>query len=224
MKTNEELQKDVMAEIHWDPVLKDVATEIGVTAKDGVVALSGIVNAYAKKLAAERAAQRVMGVRVVAVDIEVKLGPDRVKTDTEIGEAIKNALTWHSAVNEDKIEIKVDSGWVFLDGNVQWDYEKKAAENAIQDLIGIRGVTNRITVQPESLDPVEIKKQITAAFHRSATVDSSTVKVETSGNHVILKGKVRSWREKKDAENVAWSLPGVMDVNNRIEIVSEILV
>ena len=224
MKTNEELQKDVMAEIRWDPLLKDVATEIGVTAKDGVITLSGIVDTYAKKMAAERAAQRVMGVKVVALDMDVKVSQGRIKTDSEIALAIKNALTWHSAVNEDMIEIKVENAWVFLDGTVQWDYEKKAAENAIHDLIGIRGITNRIVIDPKMLDAVEIKKQISSAFHRSATIDSASIKVDTSVNKVTLSGKVRSWREKKDAEDVAWSLPGVLDVDNRIEIDTEILV
>jgi osmotically-inducible protein OsmY len=224
MKTNEELQKDVVAEIRWDPWLKDVTSQIGVTAKDGVVTLSGIVDTYAQKLIAERAAQRVLGVKVVAVDLEVKVGKGLAKSDTEIGQAIINALKWHSAVNEDRIEIKVDNGWVFLEGNVQWDFEKKAAEDAIKHLVGIRGITNRINVKPESLDPVTIKKQISAALLRSATIDSSSIEVETSGSQVTLRGKVRSWREKKDAEDAAWSSQGVLMVDNQIEIDTEILV
>jgi osmotically-inducible protein OsmY len=224
MKTNEELQRDVMAELRWDPQLREVNSQVGVTANDGVVTLSGIVNSHTQKLAAERAAQHVEGVKVVAVDIEVKINEPHVKSDAEIAEAIKNALTWHSAVNEDKIKIKVDDGWVYLDGNVQWDYEKKAAENAIQNLVGIRGVTNRILVNAKALDPVDIKKHITSAFVRSATIDSSAISIETSGARVILRGKVRSWMEKQDAENVAWSMPGVLEVDNQIEINSEILV
>lgn len=224
MKTNEELQKDVMDEIRWDPQLKDVSSQIGVTADDGVITLTGLVNMLTEKLAAERAAQRVSGVRVVAVDVEVKINAPHVKSDAEIAAAIKNALVWHSAVNEDKIEIKVDDGWVYLDGSVQWDYEKKAAENAIQNLLGVRGITNRILVNAKSLDPVDIKKHITSAFLRSATIDSSAISVETSGSKVTLKGKVRSWMEKQDAENVAWSLPGVLEVANQIEVDTEIVV
>lgn len=224
MKTNEELQKDVMDEIRWDPQLKDVSSQIGVTADDGVITLTGLVNMLTEKLAAERAAQRVSGVRVVAVDVEVKINAPHAKSDAEIAAAIKNALVWHSAVNEDKIEIKVDDGWVYLDGSVQWDYEKKAAENAIQNLLGVRGITNRILVNPKSLDPVDIKKHITSAFLRSATIDSSAISVETSGSKVTLKGKVRSWMEKQDAENVAWSLPGVLEVANQIEVDTEIVV
>ncbi|HEX5168371.1 MAG TPA: BON domain-containing protein [Cyclobacteriaceae bacterium] len=224
MKSNDELQKDVMDEIRWDPQLKEVGAQIGVTAKEGVITLSGLVNSLNEKLAAEKAAQRVAGVKVVAVDIVVAINRPHEKTDAEIAEAIKNALTWHSAVNEDRIEIKVDNGWVYLEGNVQWDYEKKAAENAVQNLIGVRGITNRISVSAKSIDPVDIKKHIASAFLRSATIDSSGVEVETSGSKVTLKGKVRSWMEKQDAENVAWSMPGVLEVNNQIEVDTEILV
>jgi len=224
MKTNEELQRDVMEEIRWDPLLKDVASEIGVTAKNGVVTLSGLVDTYSKKLAAEHAAQRVHGVKVVAVDLEVRLNKLGSRTDTQIAEAIRNALTWHSAVNEDQIEIKVDNGWVFLDGKVEWDYEKKAAENAVKDLIGVRGLTNRIVVKAREVESKEIKSKIAAAFHRSATVDSSNVEVEVSGSRAILRGKVRTWAERKDAENAAWSSPGIMIVDNQIEIDTEMLV
>lgn len=223
MKTNEELQRDVMEEIKADPLLREIASEIGVTAKDGVVTLSGLVNVYSKKLAAERAAQKVMGVKVVAVDIEVKLIGTGSRTDTEIAEAVKNALAWHTAVNEDLIEIKVDDGWIYLDGEAEWEYQKKAAEVAVQDLVGVRGITNRIMVRSETVDAKEVKNKITAAFLRSATIDSATVKVDVSGNTVTLHGKVRSWAEKKEAENVAWALPGVTSVNNEIEIDTEIL-
>ena len=137
MKTNEELQKDVMDEIGWDPELKEVAPEIGVSARDGVVTLSGIVGTYARKLAAERAAQRVKGVKVVAVDIEVKVADAAAKTDPEIATAVRNALMWNSNVNEDKIEVKVDNGWVYLDGNVDWKFEKGVVETMIEGLDGV---------------------------------------------------------------------------------------
>ena len=224
MKTDNEVQKDVMEEIRWDPELKDIASEIGVSAKDGVVTLSGMVDSYLKKIAAEKAAQRVEGVKVVAVDVEVEAPRSLLKNDTEIATAIRNALTWHSAVNEDQIEVKVDNGWVYLDGTVEWGYMKIAAENAIQGLIGVKGVTNRIQVKAKVMDVAEVKRKINAAFHRSATIDSSAVNVEVSGNRIILSGKVRTWAERTDAENAVWKSPGVVAVENNIEVDTSILV
>lgn len=224
MKTDSELQKDVMEEIKYDPQLKDIASTIGVSAQDGVVTISGMVNTYAKKIAIENAAQRVAGVKVVAVDVEVETPPSLTKNDIELATAVKNALKWHSAVNEDLIEVKVDNGWVYLDGSVEWDYMKKAAEKAVNNLIGVRGVTNKISVNTKTIDPVEIKRKIAAAFHRSATIDASNVYVQVIGNKVTLSGKVRTWAERNDAEDAAWSLPGIVAVDNKIEIDTAILV
>lgn len=221
MKTNEELQKDVMEEIKWDPSLRTVASEIGVTAKDGIVTLSGMVDTYSKKLEAEKAAQRVSGTKVVAVDLEVKFAKV-IKNDIEIAEAIRNALRWNSMVNEDKVEVKVDSGWVFLEGKVDWGYQKRAAQNAVVDLLGVKGVTNNIQVVTKTINATEIKIKISNAYHRIATFDSSSIQLETSGTTVTLRGSVRSWMEKKEAENVAWSSPGVTAVNNKIEIHTEV--
>jgi osmotically-inducible protein OsmY len=221
MKTNEELQKDVMEEIKWDPSLRTVASEIGVTAKDGIVTLSGMVDTYSKKLAAEKAAQRVTGTKVVAVDLEVKFAK-ATKNDIEIADAIRNALRWNSMVNEDKIEVKVDSGWVFLEGKVDWEYQKRAAQNAVVDLLGVKGVTNNIQVITKTINATEIKNKISNAYHRIATLDSSGIQIESTGTTVTLRGSVRSWMEKKEAENVAWSSPGVTSVNNKIEIHTEV--
>jgi osmotically-inducible protein OsmY len=218
MKTNEELRKDVMDEIKWDPELRNVATEIGVAAKDGVTTLSGVVESYWKKLSAEKAAQRVLGVKVVACDIEVRLASIGKRTDTEVAEAVRNALRWNSAVNEDHIEVKVDNGWVYLDGEVQFEYEKRYAEESIEDLVAVRGVTNNIRIKVKQIDTKEIQRKISAAYHRSATVDSSSIKVDISGSRVTLHGKVKSWAEKKQAENIAWAAPGVMSVDNKIDI------
>jgi osmotically-inducible protein OsmY len=224
MKTDSELQRDVMEEIKWDPQLKDIASQIGVTAKDGVITLSGIVNTYPKKLAAELAAQRVAGVKVVAIDLEVETPPSAIKTDTEIAIAIKNALSWHSGVNEDQIEIMVDNGWIYLDGVVEWEYMKKAAEKAVSDLIGVRGVTNRIQVKGAELDAKDVRRKINAAFHRSATIDASNIEIDVHSGKVKLTGKVRTWAERNDAESAAWASPGVIAVDNAIEIDTEILV
>ncbi|MGC1241461.1 MAG: BON domain-containing protein [Chryseosolibacter sp.] len=222
MKTNEELRNDVMEEIKWDPELRDVATEIGVAAKDGVVTLSGTVDTYWKKIATERAAQRVSGVRVVACDIEVKVGVIGKRTDTEVAEAVRNALRWNSAVNEEKIQIKIDNGWVYLDGKVDWEYEKRNAQESVEDLVSVRGVTNNIVIESKPIDTKDIQRKIAAAYHRSATLDSSTINIEPSGNKITLHGKVRSWAEKKEAEKVAWAAPGVTAVDNKIEVDLEV--
>ena len=223
MKTNEELQKDVMEEIKWDPMLGTLASQIGVSANDGVITLSGKVDTYSKKLAAERAAQRVIGVRVVAVDLEVELLKDGTLSDTDIAESVKNSLKWNNLVNEDLVKIKVDNGWVYMDGHADYDYQKKAAQNAVQDLIGVRGVTNNIVVKAKTVDATDIKRKISAAFHRSATIDSSNVSIEINGSQAILKGKVSSWAEKKSAEDIAWAANGILSVDNRILIDADLV-
>ena len=223
MKTDDEIRKDVIEEIRWDPQLTNIAPQIGVTVKNEVVTLLGVVDYYAQKVAAENAAQRVNGVKVVATDIEVK-GTDesQFKTDAQIGEAIRNALTWHSAVNEDLIDIKVDDGWVYLEGIVDWDYERKAAETAVENIMGVKGVFNKIKIKNIPVAPKDVKKKITAAFHRHASMDSANISVGVSGGTVTLTGKVRTWQERNDAEHVAWSMPGVTEVNNNLVIDSEI--
>jgi osmotically-inducible protein OsmY len=218
MKTNDELRDDVMEEIKWDPELRDIHTEIGVAAKDGVITLSGAVDTYRKKVAAEKAAQRVLGVSVIASDISVKLVPVGKITDTDVAEAVKNALRWNSAVTEDEIEIKVDHGWVCLEGSVGFEYEKRYAQQCVEDLVGVRGVTNNIGIKTKPIDTKDIQRKIAAAYHRSATIDSSSIKVSSTDGKVTLQGTVRSLAEKKDAENIAWLAPGVTSVKNKIEV------
>lgn len=219
MKTDVEIQQAVMAEIKWEPLLN--AAEIGVAVKNGVVTLSGLVDTYTKKLWAEKAAKRVTGVKAVAQDVEVKISNIGQRTDSEIAEAALNALKWHSSVLEDKIKLKVDNGWVTLEGEVEWEFLKNSAAHAVENLIGVRGVTNIIKIKP-SLNPTDIKKKISNAFQRSATLDSENIQVETVNDKVIIKGKVRSLAEKKEAERAAWLAPGVSSVDNRIEIDTEI--
>jgi len=223
MKTNEELRNDVMDEIKWDPELNNVATDIGVAAKDGVITLSGVVDTYWRKISAERAAQRVRGVQVVACDIEVKLASVG-KTDTEIAEAVRSALGWNSAVTDDEIEVKVDNGWVYLDGKVAYEYEKRYAQECVEELVAVRGVTNNIKVKTKAIDTKDIQRKIAAAYHRNASIEASSIKIDTMGGKVTLHGKVHSWAEKKEAESIAWSAPGVLAIDNKIEIDTEVYV
>lgn len=215
MKTDAQIQKDVMDELKWQPFLN--SSEIGVAVKNGVVTLSGIVDMYSKKLAAEKAAKKVVGVKAVAEEIQVGVSPVYRKTDTEIAEAVYNALKWHTAIREDQIKIKVEDGIVYLEGEVQWAYERNYAKNAIENLTGVKAVINQITVKPR-INPTELENKISAALHRSATLDSSKISTSVLGNKVILRGSVRSFAESEDAENAVWAAPGVMSVENNLVI------
>lgn len=223
MKTDDELQQDVMAEISWDPQLIDVHAQLGVAAKNGVITLSGLVDSYNKKLAAEKAAQRVKGVRVVVSDIKVKLGVLGANTDSEIAEAVRSALIWNSSVNQDLIQIKVEGGWVYLDGEVEWAFQRASVEHSIEGLSSVIGITNNIKIKQKKIDAAALKTQISSAFQRNAAIDANQIRVETSGSSVTLYGTVKSWAEKKEAERVAWSSPGVTSVDNQIRLDVEVL-
>lgn len=215
MKNDYSIQQDVMDELNWDPFLK--ASEIGVAVKDGVVTLFGHVDSYSKKLAAENAAKKVAGVKAVAEDIQVGLSNDNLKSDTELAAAILEALKWHNAVQEEKIKIKVEDGNVTLEGEVDWEYQSSMAQTAVENLEGVRYVSNFISIKPK-VSPSDIQKKINAAFHRSATVDSSKIDTQIDGSTVTLLGTVRSIAEKEDAENAVWFAPGVTSVINKIQI------
>jgi osmotically-inducible protein OsmY len=211
--TDEEIQKDVLAELKWDAQVQP--NEIGVSVKDGVVTLTGWVDSYLKKWAAEDAAHRVGGVKAVANDIEVKLFSER--TDADIAEAAIRALQWDASVPADKIQVTVSKGWVTLKGEVNWNFEKQDAERVVRRLTGVNGVSNLITVKP-STTPSELKKRIEDALVRNAKVDAGKITVEVQGSKAILKGSVRAWIEKEEAERVAWLAPGVTSVENRITV------
>lgn len=215
MKTDMQIQKDVLEELKWEPLLN--ASEIGVAVKNGVATLSGQVDTYSKKLAAEKAARRVAGVKAVAEDIQVGISPLYRKTDTEIADAILNALKWHTAVQEEKIKIKVEEGHVKLEGEVEWEYQRTSAKAALEHIPGVRSVLNLIMVKPK-VKATDIEQKISSAFHRSATIDADKITVEVIGSKIMLRGKVRSFAEKEDAEAAAWNAPGVTGVESKLEI------
>ena len=216
-RTDEEIQHDVLEELKWDAHVQP--NEIGVAVKDGVVTLTGWVDSYVKRWVAERAAHRVRGVRAVANDIEVRLPSAAERTDTDIAAAVTRALEWDALVPTEKIDVTVSKGWVTLQGEVEWEHQKRAAERVVRSLSGVRGVTNLIAVRPRlTPSPEDLKRRIEDALLRSAETDAQRITVEVQGDRVILKGTVRSWYEKREAERVAWSAPGVTAVDNRIVV------
>jgi len=218
VRSDIDIQRDVLEELKWDARVQP--NEIGVSVKNGVVTLTGWVDSYTKKWAAEEAAHRVRGVVAVANDIEVRLPVSSERTDAEIAEAVVRALEWDAFVPLDKIKVTVSKGWVTLEGEVEWQYQKQDAERVVRRLTGVRGVSNLITVKPQTPPPSELKKRIEEALVRSAKLDAERIRVEVQGNKVILSGTVRSWAEKEEAERVAWLAPGVLSVDNRITVES----
>ena len=212
-RRDEEIQRDVLAELKWDAQIQP--NEIGVSVKDGVVTLTGWVDSYLKKWSAEDAAHKVAGVKAVANDIEIKLATER--TDSDIAEAAVHALEWDAGVPSDRVKATVSKGWVTLKGEVEWQYQKQDAEQVVRRLAGVKGVTNLITVKPH-VTPSELKKKIEDALVRNAEIDANKITVEVQGSKAILKGTVRAWAEKEEAARVAWSAPGITSVENRITV------
>ncbi|MFM1877413.1 MAG: hypothetical protein RLZZ241_279 [Bacteroidota bacterium] len=214
MKSDTQIKRDVQDELIWEPSVDE--THIGVAVVDGVVTLSGAVGSYAIKVAAENAAKRVKGVKAVAEDILVNYGMEDEKTDTEIAKAVVHALKWHASVPENSIVPKVENGWVYLNGQVRWGYQKESAKNAVKGLSGVKGVINSITIKQEDAQPQEIKNRIKAAFERSAALEARGIKISTQGHVVILEGIVHSIKEKEEAEFTAFNAPGVYEVKNNL--------
>ncbi len=215
MKTDAQIKEDVLDELAWQPNIDE--TEIGVIVKDGVVTLTGYVDEYPKKIAAEKAVKKVAGVKAVAIDIDVAYGEEYKKSDKEIAKAAANALEWNTTIPKEKIMVKVDDGFVFLTGEVTWEYQKNAAKKTVENLLGVKGVFNDIEIV-QKLEPEKVTEKILKAFERSADIDADHVTVTVNGSEVTLTGTVSSIKQKEDATNAAFHAPGVTKVKNKIKV------
>lgn len=215
-ESDRKLRQDVVDELEWEPSID--ARKIGVAVDNGIVTLTGHVSTFAQKATAERAIKHVHGVLAVANDVEVMLPVNAERDDADIARSVLNALEWNVSVPHDTIDIGVTKGWVTLEGAVEWYYQKRAAEEAVRVLSGVRGVTNKIAVAARKIDAGDIKAKIEAALKRNAELDAKRVIVETGDGEVTLRGSVRSWIEREDAVNAAWSAPGVTKVVDHIAI------
>jgi len=215
MKTDSQIQQDVSAELDWEPSVN--ATQIGVEVKDGIVTLAGHVTSFAEKWDAERAVQRVSGVKALAVEIDVILPSSSKRNDADIARAAENLLDWTSNAPKDRIKIMVEGGWVTLSGEIDWEYQRQSIAGSIRHLMGVVGVSDQITIKPQaSLDSV--KSGIKAALNRRAQADVQNITVEVFGDRVTLSGTVFSWSERNLAEHSAWCAPGVRNVVDNITI------
>lgn len=216
MKTDMQLQQDVLEELKWEPSISE--KEIGVAVKDGVVTLTGFVDSYSQKYAAERVTSSVGGVKAVAEELEVKLLNSHERTDTELAHAAANALKWDVRIPSDKIKATVEKGWIELRGDVEWQYQKWAAETAVRNLTGVKGVTSLISVKPKKVSAYEVSTKIKDALRRNAEVDADRIAVEARNGTVVLRGSVRSFIEREEAEAAAWRAPGVKLVEDNLTV------
>jgi osmotically-inducible protein OsmY len=215
MKTDAQLKRDVTAELEWEPSIN--ASHVGVAVNDGVVTLTGHLDTYAEKYAIERAVQRVAGVKAIAVELDVKLDPGHKRSDSEIAAAAETALKWHSLVPAERIQVKVEKGWVTLKGEVDWNYQRESAEKVVRPLTGVVGVSNAITLKVTTT-PANVATRIGDALARHAEHEAKHIEVIVNGSVVTLRGHVDSWAERTAAYGAAWSAPGVLSVVNEIKV------
>ena len=216
MKTDSQLQQDVMAELKWEPAVH--AAQIGVEVKDGVVTLAGEVSSYTEKLHAERAAQRFSGVQALAVDMQVKLSSFGLRTDADIAASARNILNWTSSLPADAIQVLVEGGWLTLSGHVEWQFQRQDAANSVRHLVGVTGVSNQIAIKPAASATV-VKSDIEAALKRRAANDAGTIAVDVKDGDVTLTGTVHSWAERDLATRSAWGSAGVRKVVDHMNLV-----
>jgi osmotically-inducible protein OsmY len=214
-RTDEQIQRDVVAELQWDARVQP--GEVGISVKRGIVTLSGHVDSYYKKWAVEEAALRVRGVVAVANELEVKLPSSSERTDEEVAAAAVRAIESDALLGAKNLQLTVDNGWIAVRGEVEWNFQKEDAERVLRRLWGVKGVTNLITVKTRPA-PAELKAQIENALVRTARLDARKISVDLQGPTVVLQGTVRSWAEREEAERAAWLAPGVSQVDNRIEV------
>lgn len=216
-RIDQDIQRDLLEELRWEARVQP--NEIAATVRDGVVALTGSVDSYAKKWAAERAAHRIRGVRAVANDITVHLPTSAERSDADIAVAATRALEWDAFVPIENLDVTVSDGWVVLHGEVEWEYQRRAAEHSVRRLAGVRGVSNGIIVKPRTQPaPDELKRQIQAALIRRTEIDADRIDVDVIGDQITLHGTVHSWPEREEAERIAWSAPGIVTVHNQIAV------
>jgi osmotically-inducible protein OsmY len=221
MRKDIEIQNDVVAELKWEPGLRDDDIAVGV--REGVVTLGGSVSSYSDKMTAERVAGRIKGVHAIANDIEVTIPSAFSRTDPEIAHKAVDALKWDTAVPEQLIRAKVDNGWLTLEGDVEWHYQREAAERAVRYLLGVKGVTNLIKIRAHPA-PADVRKRIGEALHRSAQFDAEHIAVEIADHKAVLRGMVRSYSEARDAMRAAHNAPGITEVENRLTVNPEVFV
>jgi len=210
-----DLRQLVIDELEFEPAID--ASNIGVAAKDGVVTLSGFVSSYAEKMTAERAVRRVKGVHAIAQEIEIRYSTDKKINDDEIALRCVNIIKWDTTLPDDKIKVKVERGWVTLSGEVPWHFQRMAAESGVRKISGVTGITNLISIKAH-VQASDIKKRIEEALKRSAEVEANSIRVVVTDSSVRLEGKVHDWREREIVEKAAWSVPGVMTVDDRMTV------
>jgi len=215
VKTDADLKKDVMAELTWDPAIR--ATAVGVAVKDGVVTLTGHLDTFVEKIAIERALRRVAGVQAIALELDVKLSPQHKRSDTEIAAAAEQALKWNTVVPADKIRLTVENGWVRLQGEVEWDFQRQAVYKAVRPLVGVVGISNEITLKPK-LTPADLGRRIEEALTRQALREAKRVQIDVDRATVTLRGTVHSWQERDAVQGAAWAAPGVHAVVNELRV------